>query len=171
MIPETLEPYSREYHDATIHGKAITLPIADSMNIGENTNEAAREFLADCGVTMTARFDGHQKYFDDDKQARDVWRVTIRRGRKSFTVRFGQSILDSENGIPPCVVDVLCCITKDDPGTFREWLDNWSEKDEDDLTVAERRRLVKQWRAVKGEWRGVDRVLGDCDLEWLDGIF
>lgn len=171
MIHETLEPFSREYHDATIHGKAVTLPLADSMCEGDTTHDAARDFLADSGVTMTATFVGHQKYFDDDKQARDVWRVTIRRGRKSFTVRFGQSIVDSENGIPPCVVDVLCCITKGDPGTFREWLDNWSGKDEDELTVAEHRRLKAQWRAVRAEWRGVERVLGDCDMEWLDGIF
>ena len=171
MTTEMLEPFSREYHDATVHGKTISIPLADSMNIGETTNEAAREFLADCGVTMTAKFVGHRKHFDDDKEARDVWRVTIRRGRKSFTVRFGQSIVDSENGIPPCVVDVLCCLQKSDPGSLADWISEWSGKDADDLTVAEHRRLAAQWRAARREWRAADRVLGDCDLEWLDGIF
>lgn len=171
MIPETLEAFSREYHDATIHGKTISIPLADSMNTGETTNEAAREFLADCGVTMTARFVGNQKHFDDDKQARDVWLVTIRRGRKSFTVRFGQSIVDSENGIPPCVVDVLCCLQKNDPGSLADWISEWAWKGADYLTVAEHRRMAAQWRAARREWRAVERVLGDCDLEWLDGIF
>ena len=120
---------------------------------------------------MTATFDGHRKHWHDDKQDRDVWLVTIRRGRKSFTVRFGQSIADSENGIPPCVVDVLCCLTKSDPGSFADYVSEWSDKSEDELTVAERRRLVAQWRAVRREWKSVERVLGDCDLEWLEGIF
>ena len=141
------------------------------MNIGETTVEAAREFLRDSGVTMVAKFDGHRKHFDDDKQARDVWLVTISRGRKSFTVRFGQSIVDSENGIPPCVVDVLCCLTKEDPGSLSDFIDEMHGKNEDELTVAERRRIVAQYRAVRREWQNAERVLGDSDMEWLGGIF
>lgn len=171
MITEMLEPWSDEYRDATVHGRRIVLPLADSMNIGETTVEHAREWLRDNGVTMTARFDSHGKHFDDDKDNRDIWRVTISRGRKRFTVRFGQSIVDSDNGIPPCVVDVLCCLTKNDPGSLEDFIDDYASAEPDAITVAEHRRLAKQWRACRREWRNVERVLGDCDLELLEGVF
>lgn len=170
MTTEILEPFSRDYHDATMAGKSIRLPLADSMTVGETTAKAAAEWMHDYGVSMTARFDGHAPYFDDE-QSRDIWRVRIRCGRKSFTVRFGQSIADSDNGIPPCVVDVLCCLTKRDPGAFDEFVGEWSDVDVDRMTVAEHRRLSRQWRAARREWLGVCRVLGECDLEWIDGIF
>lgn len=171
MKTETLQPWSREYHDATVHGKAIALPLADSMNAGETTVDAAREWLADHGVTMTARYDGHGKFFDDDKQARDIWKVTIRRGRTSFTIRFGQSIVDSDNGIPPCVVDVLCCLQRHDPGSLEDFIDDHGSCPVETMTVAEHRRLRSWWQAARRQWRSVERVLGDCDLELLDGVF
>jgi|GEM_PF-5747452 len=165
---ETLEPFSREYHDATVHGRAIALPLADSMTEGDDLAEMAREWMATNGVSMTARFDSHGRMFDCDKDDRDIWRVTVRHGRRSFTIRFGQSIVDSGNGIPPCITDVLCCLPKCDPGTLADYIDTYGSCEPDEMTVAEHRQLQAGWRETCRQWRQMERVLADCDLDSLE---
>ncbi|NBW14777.1 MAG: hypothetical protein EBR82_42940 [Caulobacteraceae bacterium] len=167
---ETLEPFSREYHDATVHGRAIALPLADSMTEGDDIAAMAREWMATNGVSMTARFDSHGKMFDcdRDKDARDIWMVTISRGRRRFTIRFGQSIVDSDNGIPPCVTDVLCCLPKCDPGTLADYIDTYGSCGPDEMKVTEYQQLQSGWRETRRQWRQMERVLADCDLDGLE---
>lgn len=64
------------------------------------------DFLKETGTEMSVKFVGNDYYFDDDKETRDIYRVTLtRRGKsgvdggvhynvpeKSYTFRFGRSI-------------------------------------------------------------------------------
>jgi hypothetical protein len=168
MMLETLEPYSDEYRAATIHGRRIALPLADSMTYGDDLAEMARDWMTANGVTMTARFDSHDRMFFGDKDCRDIWKVTVHHGRRSFTVRFGQSIVDSGNGIPPCVTDVLCCLPKNEPESLEDYIDSYGSCDADRMTAKERDSLRASWRELRRQWRAMERVLADCDLDGLE---
>lgn len=55
----------------------------------------AFDFLAKTKSTLTVKFVEYGKHFDDDKENRDIYEITISRGPRSFTFRFGQSIFHS----------------------------------------------------------------------------
>jgi len=52
----------------------------------------AQEFLTKTNTTIKADFVGYKKHFVDDKEKRDVYKVTFTRGERSFFVMFGQSL-------------------------------------------------------------------------------
>jgi hypothetical protein len=54
--------------------------------------ELANKFLNDTGTKFSAKFIKYDKYFDDDKDARDVYEITLQRGDRKFVFNFGQSI-------------------------------------------------------------------------------
>lgn len=56
----------------------------------------AENFLNETGTTFAAVKIGHFPYFDGDKESRDVYQVTLTRGEKVYSFRFGQSIHNSE---------------------------------------------------------------------------
>lgn len=58
-------------------------------------NQQAIDFLTATGVTISIVFDRHGKHFEGDTQERDIYNVTIRRGTRSFSFKFGASINDS----------------------------------------------------------------------------
>lgn len=167
-IQETLEPFGREYHDATVNGRPVSLPLADSMTSGDEIATMAHEWVTGNKVSMVGRFDGHGPFFDGEKDCRDIWKVTISRGGRRFTIRFGQSIVDSNNGIPPCVTDILCCLPKSDPGSLGDYIDAYGSCGEEEMTVAEHRRMRAAWKETRRQWRQMERVLAGCDLDSLE---
>jgi len=54
--------------------------------------EQAQQFLKETQTTFKAEFIKHDKHFNDDKEKRDIYKVTFERGNRSFNVIFGQSI-------------------------------------------------------------------------------
>jgi len=57
--------------------------------------QQALDFAKNTNLTLTSRYIGHMKYFDNDKQERAVFECTLKNDRHSYTFRFGQSITDS----------------------------------------------------------------------------
>ena len=55
----------------------------------------AEDFLKKTGTEFKAEFLRFGKYFDDDKEERDIYKITLNRGNRSFSFEFGQSINDS----------------------------------------------------------------------------
>ena len=55
----------------------------------------ANEFLNKTGATIQIDFLKEGKYFDNDKEERDIYNITIKRGQRSFSFNFGNSINDS----------------------------------------------------------------------------
>lgn len=55
----------------------------------------AQDFLKKTGVIFSAVFVKHGKHFADDKDTRDIYAVTLKRGSRDMTVMFGQSLSDS----------------------------------------------------------------------------
>lgn len=65
--------------------------LIDSSKYQEAAELVAKEF----GITMTAEFMESRKYFDDDKEERDVYSITLCVGPRSYKFKFGQSLNDS----------------------------------------------------------------------------
>ena len=58
--------------------------------------QQALDFLAKTKTTFKAEFVAHGYHFDEDKETRDIYQVTLtREGKKPFVFRFGQSIANS----------------------------------------------------------------------------
>lgn len=115
--------------------------------------EQAEKFLKDTGTTFKAEFLNHGKHFEDDKEMRDIYKITLERNGRKWDFNFGQSIARSGdafghrkkcsksncqtvNNLGVCKVhdtrreapnayDVLACIEKSDVGTFEEFCSNF----------------------------------------------
>lgn len=56
----------------------------------------ANDFLAKTGTTIESEFLRNGKHFDNDETTRDIYKITIKRGSRSFSFDFGQSIMNSQ---------------------------------------------------------------------------
>lgn len=158
----------------------------------ENTYEAqAEKFLNDTNTTFKAELIGHDKYFDDDKESRDIYRITItREGKKPYIFRFGQSVKNSAPDLKnnyklsreyeysgkiypkpehyiqkrqaPSAYDVLACLTKYDVGTFENFCCDFGY-DQDS------RKAEKIYFDVQKEYTEVYRLFSDV-MEQLQEI-
>lgn len=54
-----------------------------------------QDFLNKTKATMEVNFNRQGKYFDGDKEERDIYDITLARGERSYTFQFGQSIAHS----------------------------------------------------------------------------
>lgn len=53
------------------------------------------KFLKDTQTEFKAEFLKHGSHFEDDKDKRDIYRVTLKRGNREYSFNFGQSIAHS----------------------------------------------------------------------------
>jgi len=56
----------------------------------------ANEFLAKTKTSLKVEFLKHGKHFTDDKDSRDIYKVSLTRGQRNYTFDFGQSINNSQ---------------------------------------------------------------------------
>lgn len=54
--------------------------------------QKALNFLKATNTTFKAEFLRHGKHFENDKDARDIYSITLQRGQRVYTFNFGQSI-------------------------------------------------------------------------------
>lgn len=57
--------------------------------------QQAKDFLNQTNTTFNAEFLKHGKHFADDKDNRDIYKITLKRGARVFSFNFGQSINNS----------------------------------------------------------------------------
>jgi len=58
--------------------------------------QQAIDFLAATNTEFLATFKKNGKHFDDDKDFRDIYKVTLKKGSRSYSFDFGQSIMNSQ---------------------------------------------------------------------------
>lgn len=116
-------------------------------------DQRAQDWKAAHGVTYNARFIGHQRFFPDDKESRDVYEITLQRGSYTMIFRFGQAIArsDGKGRKPPTLYDVLACITKHDPGTFEEFCSDFGGD-------TDSRKNLDTYLAVQKEYNDFQRL-------------
>ena len=63
------------------------------MNTSISTYEQqAIDLLNQLNLTFKAEFLKHGKHFEDDKQTRDIYKITLQRAGREYSFNFGQSI-------------------------------------------------------------------------------
>lgn len=129
-----------------------------------NYEQPAAEFLAKTGTTFKAVFTANKRYFDDDKESRDVYRVTLKNNRHTFRFNFGQSLRNSDYGnTPPTAYDVLACLTKYPVYSFEDFCSEYGYD-------TDSRKAYKTYKAVKREWENVDKLFTSEEIELLQEI-
>ncbi len=105
--------------------------------------------------------------WDNKSHYRHYVRFYNRNTKKSMSVRFFSSLQDFWDMNEKCTAyDVLACIQKYDVGTIDDFV---SEFGYSFNTWEDVRKAEKTYRAVVHEYKGVERVFGDC-LEELREI-
>ena len=129
--------------------------------------EQAEAFLTKHGIKFKAVYIEHGPYFpeDGDGQERDIWRLSLRKGTKGFSVRFGNSLAASDHGnTPPTAYDMLAALTKYDPEDFPSFCGNYGYNEDS-------RKAEKTYKAVRREWDKVRRLFSTAEeLEELQDI-
>lgn len=69
----------------------------------------ANEFLTQTGTVLTIKFVGYKKHFTNDECPRDVYTCTLKRGSRSYTFQFGQSIMESMKYKDKSTGDIYLC--------------------------------------------------------------
>lgn len=69
--------------------------MTNTSNTISTYQQQAIDFLKKANATMTIVYSHTGKHFGDDKEVRDIYEITIDKGRRSYTFNFGASINDS----------------------------------------------------------------------------
>lgn len=152
----------------------------------------AEKFLIDTKTIFKAVFLKHGIHFDDDKDNRDIYEITLKRGDREFKFNFGQSIVCSgkyslyangnrtvHNEKPkgyrigeytvngdyekPTAYSVLACLTDYEVGDFKDFCDNFGY-DNDSI------KAHKTYLAVCKEYDNVKMLWSDKEIEQLHEI-
>jgi hypothetical protein len=130
----------------------------------------AEKFLDDTGTILTSYYTGTRPYFDGDKEPRDVYSVTLTRGKKSYTFSFGDSIANSKKirygeayRTKLKAYDVLTCLTKYEPADNID--DFMADYGYEKASVA-----IKVYNAVKAEYKGLTELYNDDEMALLADI-
>lgn len=127
----------------------------------QNTYEqTSQTFANSIGLTIKIGAPTYGRHFGDDDQFRYIFPVTLLRERKSYRLKFGQSI--KAGNTPPTAYDILACLTKYDPESFEDFCANYGYD-------TDSRKAKKVYKKVVKEWEGVNRLFSDV-LEQLAEI-
>lgn len=128
----------------------------------------AKDFLEKTGVKFKAVHKEYGHHFLDDKKKdykRNIFRITLSRGRIRYSFDFGDSVSNSQK-FPvqyPTEYDVLTCLTKYDVGSFEDFCHEFGY-DEDSRTAE------RIYKAVLKEYDGVCKLWSEEEIEELQEI-
>lgn len=88
-------------------------------------SEALKELLEN--LIVTCEFMKYDKYFKNDKDYRNIYKITIKRGNISISFSYGDSVYNSINKVQPSLYDILaCCKTEYDiTDTYENFCDEF----------------------------------------------
>jgi hypothetical protein len=120
-------------------------------------DKQAQDFLDKTGTTFKAEYLTFARYFPGDTENRAIYLITLRRGFKMESFRFGQSIVNSRKGLAPTPYEFLACLTTNPPGTFDNFCDEYGYSQQANLLVQNR----KIYRDVCNEFQKVKTLFED----------
>lgn len=124
-----------------------------------NYEQLANDFAKATGTKLDVINWEFRKYFESDLQARYVFKCRLTRNGKMYTFTFGQSLANGSQ--QPTMYDVLACMTKTDPGTFKEFCDECGYE-------TDSRRAEKIYKGCCREYKAMQRLFGDVMDQLLD---
>ena len=130
--------------------------------------------LKDMSVKFSIKFVAYKRHFDNDKDSRNVYRFTLSRKKGNapqgraiiarYSSTFGDSVFNTARGGPvPNADAVLGCLTWFDPGTHKDFCDNYGVE-EDSI------KGLKLYNAVRREYAGICRIFDEDERQRLDTI-
>ncbi len=126
-------------------------------------NKQAEKFLKETGTEFKVKFVKNGLYFDDDTEPRDIYLITLNRGYREFSFKFGQSINNNEKQIKPTAYDFLSCVEKYGYINFEDFCNEFVyDKDS--------RKAEKTFKAVQEEFNKIRMLFNDLEIEKLQEI-
>ncbi|MBU1122379.1 MAG: hypothetical protein KKF54_06775 [Candidatus Omnitrophica bacterium] len=121
----------------------------------------AEDFLKATNTKFKAKYYNHDYYFDEDKETRDIYKITLRNKNGSYTFKYGQSLANV--GQKPNAYDVLACLTKYDVGSLEDFCGNFGYN-------TDSRKAEKTYRAVVKEYNNITRLFNTEEIGKLAEI-
>lgn len=137
-----------------------------------STRPSAEAFLRRANATCTVEFGGRAVNHDwdewDEKEMRNFYKVTLATPRGSMDLVFWDSIQNTRASMrgfeaKPTSYDILSCLEKSDPGTFKEFC---SECGFSDDSI----RAYKTYVGVIEEYKNLQRIFTKEQLDQLAEI-
>lgn len=136
------------------------------MSTTTDYQQQAINFLTKTGAKVNVKYLRYGSMpWDKNGEERDIYKITLRRGKKSYSCEFGQSIADQ--GVEPSAYDFLTSIEKYDPGSFEDFCDNYGYND---LPLSEYPKVKKTYEAVVKQWKAMESMFTAKELEELQEI-
>lgn len=130
--------------------------------IGNSHYDKACNLVAESfNLEFKAEFLENGLHFQGDKDKRDIYNITLKRGQRKYTFKFGQSIAKNSN--EPTLYDVLACLQKYEVGTFENFCDEFGY-DLDSISAK------KTYKAVSKEYNKMCSLFNNDELELLQLI-
>jgi len=152
--------------------------------------DAALAWLEDTNSTLHIAFESTRVYFPDDDTTRDVYNVTLSRGKRSYSFTFANSVANSarwrikrKSGwkyaftkqpwmqrtdtnperSQPGAYSILACMEKHNPGSFATFCEDfgWSQDSKNAET---------QYRACVDQYLALDDMYAHGELDQLREI-
>jgi hypothetical protein len=117
----------------------------------------ANDFCEKYGVKIVKEYHDHDYYFDGDKQKRAIWKIQIKRNRKTFSFKFGNSL--NAGCEEPSNYDILACLTKYDVGTIENFM---AEFGYEIYSIQDVKKVTNMYKAVCEEYKNVIELFSDC---------
>ena len=128
-----------------------------------NYEQQANEFLQETNTTVKIEFLKYDFHFSDDTERRDIYNVTIKRGSRQFTVKFGNSLNNTSKNQAPTNYDILACLQKYDVGSFYDFCSDFGYNEDS-------RKAENIYNAVCKEYDNVCKIWNDSEIEILNEI-
>ena len=123
----------------------------------------AEKFLKETKTEFKAEFLKNGLHFEDDKEPRNIYQITLKKGDRIYIFNFGDSIANSNKEIKPSVYDVLSCLIKNEVGSFEDFCGNYGY-DEDS------RKAERIYKAVLEEWKNIKMLYSEEEINKLQEI-
>lgn len=101
------------------------------------------------------------KHFINESQNRHIFKVIIKRGKKQFSLNYGQSLYKGAN--EPTNYDILSCLRNYEVGTFENFCSEFDYSE--DYITAE-----KIYKAVCKEYNNVCKIWSNEEIKELQEI-
>jgi hypothetical protein len=131
--------------------------------------QQAIDFLNATNTEFKAEFIEHNFYFEGDKEKRDIYKITLKRGNRRYSFKFGQSIVNSgyltvnKKFKSPTPYDVLACLEKYEHETFKDFCDNFGYD-------TDSRSAKKIYKACKKQFEKLSSLYNESEMDLLREI-
>ena len=128
--------------------------------------QQAENFASKYGVTLEI-LGCEYKPMWNETQKRSVFKLRLKRGRRSYTFEFGQSM--QAGNTKPDMYSVLACLTKYSPESYGDFCGVYGYSLYDENTGRTNKQTERTYKAVCKEFAAVERLFSDC-MEELQEI-